>query len=616
MTDNNDKKKKYSEWLIMIYLAGDNNLSANSIAFLQQLEAGKHIEEVRVLAGFDSATPLPKGPRYVEINRHVEGHGPFGDLKWPLHNDLVTPGHIVVTPDFCKPLGTAQNPTSPTAEEALARFLDFASEHYAAKRYMLILFGHGTLVASNTFLADTNPPSFLELEAFADILHRHFCHKIDILGFDNCAMNGIETAVQLERQVEFTIGSQGLMLALGWPFRKIIKTVRKHHELSSKQLAEKILRVCARNLLDFTLMERSSEQAICDVTKFGQNGKFVSAVRELSKALQEGLEIQACGPPAPDNCEVRFPIVRDVVRLARLEAQAYFGETFVDLYDFCELLILRSNDVLGNLNRIVRTLFPNSIPKDKDNLPQSAKTYLLNWEDLKALKKIVDAARHVLHVFRNEGIVPSAYYVCPQLQYSHGVSIYFPWTLPEAPLTFEPVAEIRSSTKYFNAITPFARYRKYLFANENYGDWARFLEAFFRATLRNVRRFERDYKENNEVFFLGDPIAKDERVAVAVDLQKTDSDTGDEDECACPSIKNYPRRFYLSPADCQRKMPVLGLPGNPQPTPDSLTDETGEIEKGQVSYLGWNIRGIVAEEIGLKLRKNARQSSEQSPPNK
>jgi hypothetical protein len=609
MTDTADKNKKYSEWLIMIYMAGDNNLSANTIAFLQELEDAGHDRNVRVLAGFDSATPLPKGPRYVEINRHLDDPGPFEGMRWELHNDLVSPGHIVVTPDFCESSGTAQKPTAPSAEEALARFLDFARRRFEAKRYMLILFGHGPLVAGNTFLTDTNPPSFLELEAFANILHRHFRHKIDILGFDNCVMNGIETAVQLGRQVDFTIGSQGIMLALGWPFGKIIRKIRECYGLPSNQLAEKILRVCARNLLDYSLMERSSEQAICDLSKFGRRDKFVSAVRALSKALQKGLEIKHCTEANPDDCEVRFPLVRDVVRLARLEAQAYFGESFVDIYDFCELLVLRSNDVLASLNCLVRDRFPESVPKDKRSADQVIKDNLLKWPDLDALRNIVEAAWHVLNVFREEHIVPHAYYVCPELQYSHGVSVYFPWTLPAEPLTFEPVSWGSSHPRQFRAITPFERYRNYLFAHKDHGDWAAFLESFFRATLRNVRRFDLRYDDTSSRVFLDGIPLTEERVAAAIDLRKTDSDSGEQDECECPPIKNYPRRFYLSPADCKRRMPVGGLPGSPELTREDVFDETGKV-----NYLGWNIRGIVAEEIDLPARTNLKKSQLNSPP--
>lgn len=588
MSENTDNRKR-SEWLVMVYTAGDNNLSANSIALMQDLEAANHREEVRVLAAFDSATPLPQGARYLEINRELETTSGFRSIQWPLHNDLLTPDNGVVSPDFCAEIGmAARSPQQTTAEEALARFLDFVRTNYVAERYMLILYGHGNLVAGNTFLSDTNPPSFLKLDSFANILHDHFAHKIDILGFANCEMNGIETAAQLHGLVDFTIGSQGLMLALGWPFRRIIETVGENHTLETKELTQKILRVCARNLLDFTLMERSSEQAICDVTKFGAQDKLVSAVRELSGHLQTGLQLKQ------DSGEVRFPVVRDVVRLARLEAQAYFGEIFVDLYDFCELLVLKCNDVLGSVNSLVSALFINAIPKENGNPPKSFKNFLLEWNDLKALDDIATASWQVLEAFRQEEIVPDAYYVCSQLQYSHGLSIFFPWTLPEGPITFEPTPGSSARPTNFQFRTPFEIYEQYQFADPNYGNWASFLEAFFRSTLRNVRQVEVDYKPDEVLFFKSFIDTTRDGPVPAVDLRKTDS-TGEADECTCPQIKNYPRRFYISPSDCRRRLPVFGLPESPEPSDSNVI---GQI--GKVSYLGWNIRGVVAEVIGVK----------------
>jgi hypothetical protein len=44
---------------------------------------------------------------------------------------------------------------------------------------MLILFGHSVLVAGNTFLADTTPPSFLRLNEFADIINTHFGRELE-----------------------------------------------------------------------------------------------------------------------------------------------------------------------------------------------------------------------------------------------------------------------------------------------------------------------------------------------------------------------------------------------------------------------------------------------------
>src|SRR6476469_2914195 len=133
------KVKKESEWLVMVYLAGDNNLSAFSIAFLQELEAVKHNKKVRVVAAFDSTTPWPKGARYVEINRHNAQTQAPGKMKWPLHDDLVQPGHIVFSPDFREKIKPPQKPKEPIAREALARFLNWVKKCYTAQNYMLIL---------------------------------------------------------------------------------------------------------------------------------------------------------------------------------------------------------------------------------------------------------------------------------------------------------------------------------------------------------------------------------------------------------------------------------------------------------------------------------------------
>ena len=584
---------KTSEWLVMVYLAGDNNLSAHSIACLQELEAANYNSDVRVVAAFDSTTPWPKGARYLEINRHRDASNPYQKkIGWPLHNDLVKPGHMVVSPDFCGTIPRPPKNSEPIAEESLARFFDWIKKCYTAKHYMLLVFGHGVLVAGNTFLTDTNPPSYLKLGTFTRILKKHFGEKIDILACDNCVMNGIETAVELYPQVDFMIGSQDLMLANGWPMRKIINAVTDHYTRGPAVVAEQILRTCARNLLDFALMERSSEQSIVDVRQFGKDDKLMTAVRGLSAKLQEGLQFKRDSK----DCDLLYPVVRDLVRLARLEAQSYWAETFVDLYDFAALLLERCNQFIATVHGMVNSLTP-FLPRRLKMYNMSVKDVVRPWPLVRMLEDISFCCKQITDVFHNYGIVPHAYYVCPQLQYSHGISIYFPWALPEGPITFEPVPDSRAKfgdpPKDFNLKTPFEEYETYSFAGPEYGDWTCFLKAFFRATLRNVRVVEYEYQRDGVEFFRKERRGS-ERTAPVIDLVKSGQDKGDRDDCTCPQIKNYPRRFYLSPGDCRRRMTVFGLPGNEVPTEQEVTDESGKV-----SYLGWNIRGLLAEEIGL-----------------
>lgn len=664
------------EWTVMIYLAGDNNLSAHSIDILRELEAAcPPSEQVRVLACFDANTPRPRGARYLEINhRWKSNSNPLG--KWRLHNDLVPfkeiEGHPVATQDFCKPSQTVPQPTLTGAKEGLSRFLKFALKNHRAKRYMLILFGHGSAVAGKTFLVDNNPPSFLRLREFAGVLATHFddCYdtsntastpnkpkkpKLDILACDNCMMNGIETAYQIRRHVDYIIGSQGLMLAVGWPFQKIIEEVVKHQTKDTEYVAERVLSVCARSLIDFSLMDRSSEQALCDLTTLRKNKSLVSAVKRLVAAMEEGLEFDDCG-------ELCYPEIRDAIKLARLEAQSYFSETFVDLYDFCMLLLDRCNDAIAQpvamlmqvqnrLMHLMPNLKLNALMRREDDderalSPVQVKELLLLSDVMQLFNKIACRCLDVLDEIRwfdpkkdkkkYRKFVRNSYYVGSELQYSNGVSVYFPWTLPEGPIIFEPADarpgdgaggsyglswasfdRAKKQPEDYIFKTAFDEYKEYDFAKCDGGNWASFLEAFFRATLRKVRRFDLKYGESkkdrdvrhgegerNKVVFVPSEEIPEKFVAPRdADLQKSSSDTDSEDDCTCPTIKNYPRRFYLSPADCKIKCLL------PDERDAEFDAREGEAEEDCVSYLGWNIRGLTAEVIELEKRRRISRAS-------
>lgn len=655
------KPPKPPQWLVMIYLAGDNGLSANCIDILQELEEAfdcypQYADDVRVLACFDSNTPRPRGARYFEIHFRRK-YAPNSHLKWELHNDLVPieclPGNPVEIPDFCIEDSTSKPPASePVPREGLSRFIHFAlSHHKHAKKHMLILFGHGSAVAGNTFLADNTPPSFLRLKELREVLARHFDARqrpwkegdedtaddllteeekkgrppLDILACDNCMMNGIESAYELRRRVKYMIGSQGLVLALGWPFRKVLEEVLKNRNAHPKVVAERILRVCARNLLDFSLMDRSSEQSLCDLTTLREEPNLTTAVRELSRVLQYTL--------APDYKTMKVdPIIRDMVRVARLEAQSYWSETFVDLYDFCLLLLERCNDFKTMEVNLPRRLSTSETPRKakRSRADKEAPDSVVGLDIIDRFEVIANACNEVLEALKSgRKFVLCSYYIGPDSQYSNGVSIYFPWTLPEDPIIFEQEDDTGSGGGYglswraverargrierrvqdelrnpsrrsdppsdYNLITAFDEYKTYEFAMPTGGDWAAFLTIFFKATLRNVRRFDVKYNKTDRK----DVFLEEERLRERpffnpspVDLQKSSSDVDSETDCSCPTIKNYPRRFYLSPEDCNDV-----CPDDPHGSGGSTDADGKEPRTPCVSYLGWNVRGIVAEVI-------------------
>ena len=585
-TNAGNRRGKTSEpkrkWTIMIYLAGDNSLTANCISVMQELEAAKPSKDVEVLACFDSNTPRPKGSRYLQVH-HSQAFA--NGMNWPIHNDLIPPderGHSIIAPNFCDDPAREQAgaKSSIVPAEGLSRFICWALDNHPADRYVLITFGHGGAVAGQTFLARNNPDSFLTLPEFGKILARYFGRQsgkpqLDILACDNCVMNGLETAFEIRNQVDYMLGSQDLMLAVGWPYQKIINALVDKPGQKPKEFAGKILEACARNLLDFALMDRSSEQAVCDLTKFEGEDNIIGAVSQLVRTLSGGLKFEPKkSGKNKGEMVLRYPTICDAIKLARLEAQAFWNETFVDLYDFCERLMWKC-DQLVQANAAVVTEVGGSTQNG------CAPEQFRNTDQIRKLKEVALRCEAVLRQVQR--MVPASYYIGAELQYSHGLSVYFPWTLPEKPYFFSPA----NRGPDLELKTAFETYKGYQFARRS--GWAHFLEDFFRATLRKVRRADRTFsvRGDTERAELGliDFTLTDASDAVAINLQKTSSDTGKNDDCTCPPIKNYPRRNYLAPADCARRTDKAGI----------MKRDAHQQEP--VSYLGWNVRGLVAKVI-------------------
>jgi hypothetical protein len=597
----------------MVYLAGDNNLTSNCITVLQQLEAVKYNEHVRVLACFDSNTPWPKGSRYLAINGKRRTNDK--DLDWEIYNDLIITekrNHRIEVPDFCKndkPVGDHMKRTD--VAEGLKRFLYWAMRsHDKTEYYMLVLYGHGPVVAGKTFLARENPSSSLRMKDLPRLLGKHFGpkRKLNILAFQNCAMNGIETAYELRNQVDYMIGSQGLVLAYGWPYEKIGSALVDNPDDEPIAVTQKILKACARHLIDFSVMDRSSEQSVCDLSTLRDPDpseprvpdpedpekprSVTEAIRNLSGVLQSVLKFT----PVPEQRlwedkrqkVLEYPTICDAIRIARLEAQSFWGETFVDVYDFCERLLKKCNEAIVVHGELITSL------NNSDLQDQLRKSQLMS-----KLEQIIGCCDGVMKAV--EGMVKHSYYIGPELQYSHGLSIYFPWSMQREPYSFV----FRRNENDHALISAFETYSDFDFVKTS--GWADFLREFYRATLRKVRRAKRTFagpviKGGLAAGMVHEISTGPEEVLITAQLQKTDSNTGGTDYEVWSNVKNYPRRYYLSPSDCPRK---LEKPGRYQVGTEQYPDPNSP----PVSYLGWNISEFVAEVI----RRKDHGVSEQQP---
>src|SRR6185295_18061701 len=105
-------------------------------------------------------------------------------------------------------------------------------------------------------------------------------------------------------------------------------------------------------------------------------------IRRLVFALKAGSSIDET---APRPGVLKYPVICDAVKLARLEAQTYWGETFVDLYDFCERLLKKCNEAVVTHNDLVEQLQLQLQPQMKNGFQPR----LRNTKLLKQLRKII-----------------------------------------------------------------------------------------------------------------------------------------------------------------------------------------------------------------------------------
>jgi hypothetical protein len=268
------------------------------------------------------------------------------------------------------------------------------------------------------------------------------------------------------------------------------------------------------------------------------------------------------------------PAICDVVKLARLEAQSFWGEDFVDVYDFCERLLKKCNEAIKANDGLMSQLVAEGHLQRKPRQTKLASD----------LKRIM--ARCITVMNSVKAMVPHSYYIGPELQYSRGLSIYFPWTMPSEPYTFE-----EKGLEHV-LIPAFETYSRYKFVRA--ARWSEFLWAFYRATVRKVRRADRDFDLGGTDDLSGGAVTEDisslPYIVTLENLQKTGSDGGIVDHDVWSYVKNYPRRNYVSPSDCRRTIEKGGrFPAHSREHPDPKSPP--------VSYLGWNICEFLREVI-------------------
>jgi hypothetical protein len=394
MTRNPEK-----QWTIIVYLAGDNNLDGAGVADLIEMKKVGSTDQMNVIAQFDRA-----GAKKA-TNRYYLRKG--GKIEKDVVEDL--------------------GETNSGDPNILESFIKWGIEYYPAKHYLVVVWNHGNgwndddvyriarsrlklnvarrrntimraegkplgsvsvrrirvisgtnfhhalfstsikkAVTTRGIAYDDNAQDFLdnlEMKRLLLSIKKKLGRKLDILGMDACLMSMAEVGYQLRDAVNLTVGSEETEPGDGWPYDKILETLAKKPTMTPLELSKMIV----KKYLGSYAANAGVTQAACDLTR---SKEMAAAVDQLAKKLITNFS----------NTTLRTQVVE-----ARIQAQSYEVADYIDLYDFCDLLIARCQEVA-----------------------------------------IKTACQNVMEVIRIGGFVVDSGHKGVSVGHSHGLSIYFP----------------------------------------------------------------------------------------------------------------------------------------------------------------------------------------------
>ncbi len=297
-----------ADWTVMIYMAGENNLTQSLSADLEEMKSVGSSDRVNIIVQADTGAS-----------------GLFTSNPGDTHRFKVYKGWLQ---DY--PLGYNADMASP---EELASFISWAVSNFPARRYCLVLWDHGLgwiggeensdmaldgEVPVRGILMDAGSNSFMSLSELNDALSSAGT-RFDLIEFDACLMGMWEVAVSVRQWASYLSFSQATEPSTGNPYDLIFAHLNAHPEMDGRQLAKMIVE-------DYLSFYQSDLFADTAVTKSAVD---TDKIQELSSGINYLGQL----------LNLSFPRIRDMLMDMRQDIQEYIElPGSIDLVDFLQSL--------------------------------------------------------------------------------------------------------------------------------------------------------------------------------------------------------------------------------------------------------------------------------------
>ena len=215
-------KKK---WTVMMYLNGNNELG------IEMENTFKEVCEVKN-SEVNIVIQLSKAPIEI-VNLIRQDESKYKDEWVGTRRYAITNGDLNLIEEYSH--------INMADYKNLYKFSEWAIKNYPAERYMLVISGHGFIVASLSDLCGDNPyiMGMYEMCFAINNLKQDLNIDIDILSLDICNMNTVELLYELGKNKNNTV--KYLMTYINSSMNNIVVSEVKHGKLEKiKELSNKL----------------------------------------------------------------------------------------------------------------------------------------------------------------------------------------------------------------------------------------------------------------------------------------------------------------------------------------------------------------------------------------
>jgi hypothetical protein len=269
---------------ILVWSGSNNDMYEYQVGDLNDMEKVGSNPRMNIVAQIDH-TPVGGGVQRLRINHHPEdglGSDVVGDVPDCEMND----------------------------PKQMADFLAWGMEKYPAKRYWVVVSGHGDAWhGASESGPDAKYMGLTEIEAGLAETVRRTGRKLDLISYDCCYMGSAEAAFQVSPYANVMVASQEEVGYWGMPYEKVLATDLS--QLSIEEIAQRLVEMGGSDKAEFPTI------AAYNLSKMGG---VASAAKEFADQLERSKEDATKFAAAREKAQA-FYGYRDLVDVARKAAE-------------------------------------------------------------------------------------------------------------------------------------------------------------------------------------------------------------------------------------------------------------------------------------------------------